>query len=62
MGKMEMRMVKACNDMINSNLYKEIMDKKSYAPPVSEELFVSTEGIICASSETEIVDEIYGEW
>lgn len=55
-------MVKACNDMINSNLYKEIMDKKSYAPPMSEELFVSTEGIICASSETEIVDEIYGEW
>ena len=62
MGTMEVRMVKACNDMINSNLYRDIMEKKSYAPPMSEELFVSTEGIICASSETERVDEIYGEW
>lgn len=47
--------------MKNNNLTKEGADTKVYTPPVTQELLIDTQRVICAS-ETEKVNDIDGEW
>ena len=47
--------------MKNNNSSNGNADAQSYAPPVCQEFYVSTENMIC-TSPTEKVGETEGEW
>ena len=44
-----------------NNLHNEGEKAQSYAPPVSQEIIIKVEGMIC-TSPTEKVGETDGEW